>query len=141
MVPQVENLEILAKNYVTFLSDRQLEAIKPYLSLNFLKRQKVMEQFKLISELPQLLYGFGLEIHLFEEYPLHKKNGQTIISPFQFQISYSLHMNLVELEKTTITIHSVVLEENVWKIESIITEEDKKILKNVINNMQVKKRS
>lgn len=140
-MPNSENLEILARTYVTFLSGRELEVIKPYLSLNFLKRQKVMQQLKLIRELPQLLYGFGLEVHLFEEYPLHKKGGQTIISPFQFQISYSPQMNLVELEKTTITIHSVVLEEKIWKIESIITDQDKKILKNVIENMQMKKRS
>lgn len=141
MVPSSENLEILARNYIAFLSERDLKTLKPYLSLNFVTRQKVMQQLKLISELPQLLYGFGLEIHLFEDYPLHHKNGQTRISPFQFQISYSPQMNLLELEKTTITIHSVVLEENVWKIESIITEEDKKILKNVIDHMQVKKRS
>ena len=131
-----ESLEKLALAYVQYLIRRDESIIKKYLSLNFMTRQKVTEQLRLISNLPDLLYGVDVEIRLFDEYVVNEDLNTMIIKPFQFEATYSPPTNLIEIEKITITIHSVVLEGAEWKIQSIVSDEEQRVLMNVIENLR-----
>lgn len=91
---------------------------------------------KLIAHLPDLLYGVDIEIRLFEEYQIQTERHKTYISPFQFEVTYSPPTNLIEIEKITITLNSVVLEGEQWKIESIVSDDEQKVLLNVIENLK-----
>jgi hypothetical protein len=139
MLPDREQLEDLARNYLSFLLSRDEKFIKPFLSLNFINRQRVTSELQLIKCLPSLMYGFDTEIHLYEQYEPNNDEGSLKIAPFQFMISYSTQMHLLELEKATLTIHSLVYENNLWKIESIVSEADKKILTTMSKNSAQKK--
>lgn len=99
-------------------------------------RQKVTEQLKLISNLPDLLYGIDVEVRLFEEYVTSSEAGVDRINPFQFEVSYSPPTNLIEIEKITITVHAVVLEGLEWKIQSIVSDDEHRVLMNVIENLK-----
>ena len=129
VMKQRESLQRLAQTYFHYLTQRQASLMKPILSLDFSKRQKVTEQLKLIQKLRSLIYGVEIEIYLFEEYLIQKESGREIISPFQFDILYQPYQNPLDSEKTTITIQSVVLEGDEWKVESIINENDVSLLK------------
>jgi len=139
MLKDQNKLELLSKAYVTYLIQRDESILKKFLSLNFIRRQKVSEQLKFINLLPQLFYGIGIEIQLFENYNTVNTNDELIISPFQFQVTYTPHVNLSEMEKITLTLHSVIHEDNEWKIGSIISDDEKDILIKVTNNLQNKK--
>lgn len=142
VVPHVDSLQRLAEDYLAFLATRDEDYVKRFLSLNFILRQRVSEQIRLIKELPQLLYGLDIEVNLYRQYDVGlSENNLQEISPFQFQISYSHPVNLVDIEKTTITVHSVVLEDGQWKISSIISEDDKGVLRNVIEKIKKMKSS
>ena len=136
MLPYQDNLEQLARSYIDYLVDRDEDAIKKYLSLNFIARQKVTEQLKLIKHLPRFLYGIGFEIHLLDQYQSEIIGNDILVTPFQFEVHYSPQMNFVDLEKITITINGVVLEYDDWKIESIISDDEKHVLLNVIENLK-----
>jgi len=135
MIPHKDNLNTLANAYFKHLSHRDESTLKQYLSIDFVTRQKVTKQLRLIRTLPKFLYGISMEVQLFEEYQIQEKDNKIFISPFQFEVSYTPHMNLVEIEKITITIHSVILEDQSWKIESIISDDEKEVLMNVIDEM------
>ncbi|MBF0105076.1 MAG: hypothetical protein HQM16_07080 [Deltaproteobacteria bacterium] len=136
MVPFKQNLEALAKCYVTYLIDRDASVLKNHLSLDFMIRQKVSEQIRLITCLPRLFYGIDIEIVLKENYHTVVVDDCLYISPFQFGVIYSPHTNLIEIENITITMNGVILQDNEWKIESIIRNDEKSVLINVINNLQ-----
>ena len=81
-------------------------------------------------------YGIGIEINLHDTYDTSVADDTIVISPFQFGVSYSPHTNLIDIEKITITINGVILEDNEWKIESIISDDERFILMNVIENFK-----
>lgn len=136
MLPERDQLEELAKTYVHFLANNDTSHLKKYLSLDFVTRQKTMEHLKLIGDLPRFVYGFGMEIHLFEEYATQDIDGDLIISPFQFDLMYSQQMNLTELEKATLTIHAVRLKDSQWRIEAIVSNAERDLLVGMINKIK-----
>lgn len=134
-----DSLQKLAQSYLYFLMWQEENEIQKFLSLDFLRRLNVTNQIRLIKRLPRFLYGFGLEACLQEKYALTQTGGEIFISPFQFDISKSLHViNFIESEKTTITLHSVVLEDRQWKFDAIVTPADVRVLQNLVNRISVK---
>lgn len=135
-LPHRDNLEKLATVYLTYLDQRREDILKKHLSLDFVSRHKATKQLKLINSLPRLLYGMGMEIHLFDQYQIKIEDDTTIISPFQFEVSYTTHINLFDVEKITITINTVVLENDEWKIKSIISDEEWQVLLSMIEGVK-----
>ena len=136
MLKHQDSLDKLANAYVKFIVHRDELIIKSFLSLDFVLRRKVTDHIKLIHNLPRLLYGVGIEAHLFEDYKIETVDGQLRINPFQFDVCYSPHTDLFSIEKITITINGVFLEDNQWKIGSIISDDERVILLNVIENLK-----
>lgn len=127
-----KNLQALASVYLKFLIDRNDLHLKKFLSLDFITRKNVTTQINLIKCLPQLLYGFGPEAYIWDDYLVEESSHSKIISPFQFDVFYTHHMNMVDTEKTTITIHSLVYENDLWRIQSILNDSDHSILENLL---------
>lgn len=138
MLPELDQLKILAQAYLKYLIQRDESIIKAHLSLNFLTRQRATEQLRLIAGLPGLLNGIDFEIHLFSDYTTQNTSNLMEITPFQFEVSYTPITNLVDIEKITITLHKVIFENNQWKISSIISDDEEILLKNVIENLNAK---
>lgn len=128
VIVKVDSLLWLANTYFHYLLDRNGTAIKSVLSMDFVKRLRVSEQLKLIRDLPITIYGVDREVALFHDYVAVEGNGVMRIEPFQFDVLYYPQHNPVAAEKTTITIQSVILEDE-WVIESIVTESDAMLLR------------
>ena len=138
MAIHVESLQNLSQKYLRFLIDRDISLLNGFLSLNFLKRKRATNQLKLILKLPQLIYGFAPEAHIFTDYVVSNDNSDLVISPFQFDVFYTHHTNVMEFEKTTITINKLILENKNWKIDSILNATDESLLANLIKNKDKK---
>jgi hypothetical protein len=138
MTPNLIGLQKLADAYLHFLVHQDAEPISRFLSLDFLRRQRVTSQIRLISQLPQLIFGVGLETCLREVYPTHSKDGAFYISPFQFDIA-SVQTSFIEPERTTITLHSLVLEDGEWKFDAIVTNDDVAVLQNLVDRINKRK--
>ncbi|MCP5465043.1 MAG: hypothetical protein H7A33_08480 [Deltaproteobacteria bacterium] len=137
-VPHKESLQKLAEAYLLYLKERDAKVLRPFLSLQFMTRQKAKGQLDLISHLPQLLVGYGMEVHLFSEYNINNKNDLLELSPFQFEVSYSSHMSHVDLEKITITLNELVLEDQAWKIKTIISDDERSVLESIVQKLRNK---
>lgn len=136
MLPARDKLEELARTYVNFLASSDPTLLRKYLSLDFVTRQRAMDHIKLIANLPRFTYGFGMEIHLFADYTTTVTDDKITISPFQFEISYSLHLNLIEVEKATLTVHAVSFVDGDWKIDAIVSIEEQKLLEDMIKKFK-----
>ncbi len=136
MLPEYDKLEELARTYVNFLASGDATLLRKYLSLDFVTRQRAMDHIKLIGNLPRFAYGFGMEIHLFADYTTTTTDDKLTISPFQFEISYSLHLNLIEVEKATLTVHAVSYKDNEWKIDAIVSGDEQKLLEDMIKKFK-----
>lgn len=135
MVPFRNHLKSLSDAYLKFLIHRDESVIKPFLSLNFLTRQKAFTQLRLIKNLPSIInYGFGPEASLWQDYVLTKENNVTSLSPFQFEVHYRNGMNPLIAETMTITIQTLFLENQRWVIESVISEADHHLLINYLSD-------
>ncbi len=109
--------------------------LAPYLSLDFVRRQRVVSQIRLIGELPQLIFGVGLEASIRENYQPIASQSTFVISPFQFDIS-SASTSFIEPDRTTITLHSLILEDGEWKLDAIVTEDDVHVLQRLVERLK-----
>lgn len=124
-----EQLKRFSEAYLKFLILRDEAGLKPFLSLDFQRRLRVSQQLRLIKTLPTALnYGISPEAHLWEDYVIEQNEGALYLSPFQFDVSYRNLMNPLLGETMTVTVHSLVFENNDWKIASVLSEPDHALL-------------
>ncbi len=135
MIPNVQGLQKLADEYLMLLLMRDPVRLTPYLSLDFVRRQRVVSQMRLIGELPQLIFGTGLEASIREDYQPIACQSTFLISPFQFDIS-SPSTSFIEPDRTTITLHSLILEDGEWKLDAIVTGDDVQVLQQLVERLK-----
>lgn len=135
MIPNVKGLQKLADEYLAFLLMRDALRLAPFLSLDFVRRQRVVSQMRLIGELPQLIFGVGLEASIREDYQPQPFQGTFLITPFQFDISTE-STSFIEPDRTTITLHSLILEDGEWKLDAIVTSEDVQVLQRLVDRLK-----
>ena len=127
-----DTLTKLAEDYLVFLVSRDESVLKPHLCLDFPRRLNVTQQLKLIKQLPHFKgYGISPEAQLWEDYAVTIENGETLLSPFQFNINYKNPYNPLETELIRITLHKLVLEDGVWKIAAIVSDDEVIVLCNL----------
>lgn len=135
---QKENLKRLVEAYLVFLITRDESVLKPFLSMDFVRRLNVSRQLKFIKTLPSLLdYGLTPEAHLWDEYLTQNTGGLTRVSPLQFDVCYRNVMNPLQNETMTVTLNSVTLENGEWKIDSVLCEADYNMLINYTNRQTI----
>jgi len=137
MVFDTRSLLTLAQDYLNFLLTREEKVVKKHLSLDFVKRQGVTNQLKLIKKLPHLRYGFCPEVQLWEDYPLQKEGKNFFIAPFQFHVLCKNSDNPLQIEVMTITLHKLILETKMWKIAAVISEAEENLLKKISSSAEI----
>jgi hypothetical protein len=135
MIPNVQGLQKLADDYLSFLLMRDAMRLAPYLSLDFVRRQRIVSQIRLIGELPQLIFGVGLEASIRENYQPIAYQSSFVICPFQFDIA-SASTSFIEPDRTTITLHSLILEDGEWKLDAIVTGDDVQVLQQLVARLK-----
>lgn len=125
-----ESLKRLAETYLTFLIRRDLAVLRPFLSLDFVARQRAVTQLKMIRTLPPTLnYGIAPEAHLWREYVTADGEGGREISPFQFDVSFRDAMNPLKTETMVVTVHKLRLENERWRVAAVLGDADEALLR------------
>ncbi len=127
MLSPKDKLTALLRRYVEFILGGKIDNLKPYLPLDFVARQKIMQQLKFIQSMTVIINGSIQSLRIIDESPLeelHQGISSFEISPFQFIVVYESHyaFESLSLQSFTLTLDSLFWTGSDWQLLRVLDD-------------------